>query len=632
MADANDMDLLREFARTHSEAAFAELVGRHLNLVYSVAVRLTGNSSDAQDVAQAVFIILAQKAAGLPAKTVLTGWLYETTRFTALRWLRSRSRRQTREQEASMQSINEGEDTGAVWSQIAPHLESAMSCLGERDRTLLALRYYENQTGAQAAARLGIREEAARRQTNRALEKLRRFLVRRGVGSTAAIIVGAISANSLQAAPAALAVTVTAAAMAGGAGASASTLTLIKGALKVMAWMKAKTAITTGAMAVCALVVAGGSGVLIHRAAVRANSVLSQRLEDGSVLTLSRVSFGDHHPFGRGGANKPYNWPGHEELWLEFRLRDSRGDSPLVAHPFFRQYRFLLRGERGIEFVEQFVPEGKGFTKIGDAYYGNVETGIFPRDSRWLWLRLERRDDPKRYDNWRPVAEFKFPNPATSANRPWTAAPTPATNRVDDLDLVLKQVQLKLVPSFTNDIWNHQVTVPTEVWKAGRQMTNWGVAFGAWADASGNALDVIQYHRSLDPQFVWRLDLDFEPVRDFPPESVVTLALPRPAEPITTNVMGVPVTVSFDNQWIDATVSTNEPGMALKFIRVADDAGVPGEFGAGSWSRYRFRQGDFMFKKGTGLTIGDQPVTVTFAVVPNVHTTFYTQPVVVPAD
>jgi len=628
MAEANDMDRLWEFAQQHSETAFAELVRQHLNLVYSVALRFTGNTSDAQDVAQAVFIILAQKAALLPARTVLTGWLYETTRFTALRWLRSQARRQAREQEASMQSNTDGDESGAVWSQIAPHLETAMSRLGERDRTLLALRYYENQTGAQAAARLGIQEEAARRQTNRALEKLRRFFLQRGVSSTTAVIAGAISANSIQMAPAALAATVTAAAVAKGAGASASTLTLIKGALKIMAWTKAKSAIALG---VCALVAAGGSGVLMHTAAVRANSVLRQRLDDGSVLALSRISFGDHHPFG-GRDNKPWSWPGHEQLLLEFRLDGNRGDSPLVTHPFFRQFRFLLRGNQGIEFVEQFEPEFQGFTKVGNAYYGNVETDIFPRDSRWLWMRLERRDDSKRYDNWRPVAEFKFPNPATSANQPWTAAPAPATNRVGDLDLVLKQVQLKVVPSRTNDIWNHIVTMPTEVWKAGVQMTNWGMAFGAWSDASGNSLDVIQYHRSLDPRFVWKLNLDFEPLADFPPGSLVTLALPRPTQPVTTNVMGVSVTVSFDHQWIDATMATNKPGLALKFIGVADDAGVPGEMGAASWSRLSFREGSFMFKKGNNFTAADQPATVTFAVVPNVHTTFYMQPVVVTGD
>ena len=65
MPDVNDMDLVREFAGRNSESAFAELVRRHINLVYSVALRFAGNSEDAQDVTQAVFIILARKAAGL---------------------------------------------------------------------------------------------------------------------------------------------------------------------------------------------------------------------------------------------------------------------------------------------------------------------------------------------------------------------------------------------------------------------------------------------------------------------------------------------------------------------------------------------------------------------------------------
>ena len=91
-----------------------------------------------------------------------------------------------------------------MWPQLAPHLEAAMSRLAERDRTLLALRFYENKTGAEAAALLGIREEAAHKRTARALEKLRKFFTKRGVDSTTAIIAGAISANSVQAAPVAL--------------------------------------------------------------------------------------------------------------------------------------------------------------------------------------------------------------------------------------------------------------------------------------------------------------------------------------------------------------------------------------------------------------------------------------------
>src|SRR5476649_2751968 len=214
MPDANDMDLVREFARHNSEAAFTELVRRHLNLVYSVARRCTGNDGDAHDVTQAVFIILARKAAGLREKTLLTGWLYETTRFAAARLLRTNARRHAREQEAYMQStLNEAdkdssrhsEATADVWEKLSPHLEAAMDKLSQRDRALLVLRFYENKSGPEAAALLGIREDTAHKRVTRAIEKLRKFFVKRGVTLTATAIAGAVSANSVQAAPVALA-------------------------------------------------------------------------------------------------------------------------------------------------------------------------------------------------------------------------------------------------------------------------------------------------------------------------------------------------------------------------------------------------------------------------------------------
>jgi uncharacterized protein (TIGR03435 family) len=260
MPDANDMDLVREFARNHSEAAFTELVRRHLNLVYSVARRCTGSDSDAQDVTQAVFVILARKAAGLRTRTVLTGWLYETTRYTAACLQRTNTRRHAREQEAYMQSTLTAADTADAWSRLAPHLEAAMAQLGERDRTLLALRFYENKSGPEAAALLGIREAAAHKRTARAVEKLRIFFTRRGVALSAAAIAGAVSANSVQVAPAALAKTISAVAMAKGMSAGASTLTLVKGALKIMAWTKMKTAVVVG---VGVLLTAGTTTVTI---------------------------------------------------------------------------------------------------------------------------------------------------------------------------------------------------------------------------------------------------------------------------------------------------------------------------------------------------------------------------------
>jgi uncharacterized protein (TIGR03435 family) len=130
-----------------------------------------------------------------------------------------------------------------VWRQLAPRLEEAMTRLTEKERTLLALRYFENRSGAETAALLGIEEWAARKRAARAVEKLRTFFARRGIGISTGVLIGAISANSIQAAPVALAKTATAIAITKGAAASVSTLTLVKGALKIMAWTKAKTAI-----------------------------------------------------------------------------------------------------------------------------------------------------------------------------------------------------------------------------------------------------------------------------------------------------------------------------------------------------------------------------------------------------
>jgi uncharacterized protein (TIGR03435 family) len=281
MPDANDMDLVREYARDRSEPAFAGLVQRHINLVYSVALRYAGNSEDAQDVTQAVFIILARKAAGLRERTVLAGWLYETTRFTAARFIRTRVRRQIREQEACMQSSLNEPDTSNVWRQLSPLLEDAMTQLGEKDRALLALRFFENKSGAETAAALGIQEWAVHKRTARAVEKLRAFFSRRGVSVSAGVLIAAVSANSLQAAPSGLVATVTAAA-AKGATVSGSTLTLIKGALKIMAWTKAKTAIVVGASV---LLAAGTTTVTIKKIEARD----AWRVWPGDLAVLDRV-------------------------------------------------------------------------------------------------------------------------------------------------------------------------------------------------------------------------------------------------------------------------------------------------------------------------------------------------------
>jgi uncharacterized protein (TIGR03435 family) len=262
MPDANDMDLLRDYARQNSEAAFAELVQRHIALVYSAALRHVGTAPQAEEITQAVFIILARKAADLRPDTILEGWLYETARLTSLSFLRGERRRQFREQEAYMQSTLQESTDAATWNQLSPLLDEAMSRLGKKDRDAVILRFFKEKSVREVATTLQVNEAAAQRRILRALEKLRKFFTKRGVVSTTAIIAGTISANSVHAAPVALAKSVTAVAIAKGAAASGSTLTLIKGALKIMAWTKVKTTLVVG---VGILLVAGTATIAVKK-------------------------------------------------------------------------------------------------------------------------------------------------------------------------------------------------------------------------------------------------------------------------------------------------------------------------------------------------------------------------------
>src|SRR5882724_9753197 len=222
----DDLSLLREYARTNSEAAFATLVSRHVNLVYSVALRQVCNTHLAEEITQAVFIILARKADSLVDKTILPGWLCRTARYASANALTLQRRRQQREQEAYMQStLNEAEPMHEeTWNQIAPLLDGAMEKLGQKDHDALVLRFFENKTFAEIGATFGASEDAAKMRVNRALEKLRKFFTKRGVSSTTAIIAGTISANAVQAAPIGLAKTICAVAITKGAVVSASTL------------------------------------------------------------------------------------------------------------------------------------------------------------------------------------------------------------------------------------------------------------------------------------------------------------------------------------------------------------------------------------------------------------------------
>ena len=195
----NDWSLLSEYVRSGSETAFESLVRRHLNMVYSAALRQAGQVEVAEEVSQAVFVLLARKAPKLTSSVLVPGWLYRTACFMARRSVENQARRRAIENEAAKMNLLDTKDE--VWSRILPHVDAAMSDLGEMDRNALVLRFLQQRSFREVAESLGMSEDAAKKRVTRALDKLRNLLDRRGVTVTLTAIAAALTANSVEAAP-----------------------------------------------------------------------------------------------------------------------------------------------------------------------------------------------------------------------------------------------------------------------------------------------------------------------------------------------------------------------------------------------------------------------------------------------
>jgi RNA polymerase sigma factor (sigma-70 family) len=253
---ANDLDLLGQFSREQSQDAFATLVGRHMNLVYSAALRQVRSPQLAEEVSQTVFTNLARNAAKLAPDTILSAWLYQVTRHAAIDVIRSEARRQAREQiSIQMSELNE---TSAGWTQIEPLLDEAMQSLDPMDRTALLLRYFENKSLREVGEALGASEDAAQKRVHRAIERLREFFVQRKVTVGATGLVAVISAHAIQAAPSGLAAVVATSAVV------ASALTSTSAAVTITKVI----AMTTLQKTLIVAVLAGAIGAGIYQARV----------------------------------------------------------------------------------------------------------------------------------------------------------------------------------------------------------------------------------------------------------------------------------------------------------------------------------------------------------------------------
>lgn len=246
MTDGDDRQLLGEFTEQNSETAFRALVDRHAGMVYHTALRQVGNPHIAEEVTQAVFIALAQKASKIPRGVVLSGWLFRATRFAVSNLARTELRRQLREQEALlMQSTIQSETSESDWEYVLPHLNGALDALSSKDREAILIRFFEAKSHQEVARALGVTEDAAKMRVSRALEKLRLQFAKQGLVVPSAVVAATLSVCNAQAAPAGLGVSI-AASVAQGSSAGASTFTLAKEILKLMAWSKTKIAVVSG--------------------------------------------------------------------------------------------------------------------------------------------------------------------------------------------------------------------------------------------------------------------------------------------------------------------------------------------------------------------------------------------------
>lgn len=221
----SDAILLRRYTAESDETAFAELVRRHLGLVYHAALRQTnGDAHAAEDVTQTVFTLVAQKARRLAHHQTLSGWLHTTTRFAARRQQRTEGRRLRREHEAHLMHETVATDhPPADWAHLRPLIDDVLADLNAADREAVLLRFFSGCSLAEVGAKLRISENAARMRVERALDKLHGLLAQRGIASSATALGAMLTHQALAAPPAGLLASVTAAALSGTAGVAAGT-------------------------------------------------------------------------------------------------------------------------------------------------------------------------------------------------------------------------------------------------------------------------------------------------------------------------------------------------------------------------------------------------------------------------
>jgi RNA polymerase sigma factor (sigma-70 family) len=267
--EAGDGELLRRYLGGGAEGqdAFAELVRRHVNMVYGAARRqLSGDAHLAEDVTQAVFMVLARRAGKLDPGMVLVGWLYNTARYCAANAKKIEARRRHHEAKGGVMdrvrwaNENCAEIAGDA-PEAMPYLDAALSSLSSRDRDAVLLKYIAGKTHKAVGEALGVTEEAARKRVDRAVDKLREFFAERGLGVSAIAVAGLLGTASGEAAPVGLAGSIASSAAAAAGAGGTTTAAIANGAMLTMLMAKVKLA----AVIVIGMLVLGTAGAVVVR-------------------------------------------------------------------------------------------------------------------------------------------------------------------------------------------------------------------------------------------------------------------------------------------------------------------------------------------------------------------------------
>lgn len=560
--ETDDRALLQRYAETGCEEAFATLVARYVDHVYSVAYRECANQHHAEELTQVAFIILARKARSLSRDTVLSGWLFQTVRYAARNSRRSEQRRQRHEQEVASMA-NDDHNDFALWEQISPLLNDALAALGHADRDAIMLRFFEKKSHAEIAAVLHSNEAAVRKRLSRAIERLRAGLARRGVAVPAVALFGLLMTHSVQAAPPLVAIGVTAMATT-----SVSTSTLATSTLKLMAMSKLKIAGAVGA----ALLVVGGTALMFPL--THGNQPRSRTLSDGSTFTITHLDM---------ASQVTYRYQAPLNIWqttatkllpdsvlprfMKVRSTGSMGLSSVdgvetlfvgTAHedrPSNARIdigRVQVEGEDGSLFDGVFAAGTIGFMS---EKFQAWRLHAFPRRGRNLTLRFFYADPA---GHWAKAAEMAVPNPVTGPFPNWKPDRLPITRTNGDLVVSLVEFESG-VPQKSGDdsvskFWRGLpgTHCAFTLQQAGKAVPPWAVRSLQVSDATGNQWsqsDLVSWadsegspllHTSMigalwASEPAWNLRLELSRTNDFIADELITfsnLPAPKPGESV----------------------------------------------------------------------------------------------------